>query len=234
MPTGPSQVVSQSVPIGSPSYIRRNRLTAHTEVALHLRRNPALTAAIFLLSAGFGGCATLQSIAALRQVDFAIDGVADARLAGVAVDRIREYHDLSALDVASIGAALARGDLPLQFQLQVGALNPADNSVAARLVQMDWTLLLEDRETISGRVDREVVLEPGVPGMIPIDIQLDLAEFFQKNARDMIDLALAVAGAGGEPKQVALRATPTIQTALGPIRYPQPVTIVSGQPGGGP
>lgn len=205
------------------------------EVVLRLLHRSG-TAAVSILSASLslGGCATLQSIAALRQVDFAIDRVADVRLAGVTVDRIREVRDLSALELASIGTALSRGDLPLEFQLHVGALNPADNSVPARLVQMDWTLLLEDRETISGRVDREVVLEPGVRGNIPIDIRLDLADFFQKNTRDMIDLALAVAGAGGAPKRVALRALPTIQTALGPIRYPQPITIVSGVVGGSP
>jgi hypothetical protein len=173
----------------------------------------------------------LQQIAALRQVDFAIDRVGDARLAGVSLDRVRNYQDLSALDIARIGSALARGDVPMEFQLHLSALNPADNSVAARLIQMDWTLLLENRETISGRIDREFVFEPGVPADVPLAISLDLADFFQHNAQDLIDLALAVAGAGGAPKQIALRAVPTIQTSLGPIRYPQPITIVSREVG---
>jgi hypothetical protein len=47
----------------------------------------------------------------------------------------------------------------------------------------------------------------------------------------MIDLALAVAGAGGEPTRVSLRALPTIQTSIGPIRYPQPIIIVSREIG---
>jgi hypothetical protein len=164
-------------------------------------------------------------------VDFAIDRVSDARLAGVAIDRILAYQDLSAIDVARVGLALASGDVPFDFELHLSALNPADNSVAARLIQMDWTLLLDDRETVSGSTTREFVLEPGVPGDIPIVISLDLADFFETNARDMIDLALAVAGAGGEPTRVTLRALPTIQTAIGPIRYPQPIIIVSREIG---
>ena len=177
------------------------------------------------------GCATLQSIAALSRVDFAIDRVSDARLAGVAIDRILAYQDLSAIDVARVGLALAAGDVPFDFELHLSALNPADNSVAARLIQMDWTLLLDDRETVSGSTTREFLLEPGVPGDIPITISLDLADFFETNARDMIDLALAVAGAGGEPTRVSLRALPTIQTSIGPIRYPQPIIIVSREIG---
>jgi len=176
-------------------------------------------------------CATLQSIAALRSVDFSLDRVSDARIADVQIDRIRDYQELSVIDVARVGTALARGEVPFDFVLHVRALNPADNPVAARLIRMDWTLLLEDRETVSGTIDREVVLEPGVPGDIPMTISLDLAEFFQKNARDLVDLALAVAGAGGEPSRIALRAVPTIQTAIGPIRYPEPITIVSTEVG---
>lgn len=177
--------------------------------------------------AAAAGCATLQSLAALRDVDFAIDRVANASIAGVSIDRIRNYTELSALDIARVGGALAGGDLPFAFDLHVRALNPAENSVAARLVRMDWTLLLDDRETVSGRIDREFVLEPGVPGDIPVTISLDLVDFFESGARDMIELALAVSGAGGEPSRVALRAVPTVQTALGPIRYPEPITIVS-------
>lgn len=180
------------------------------------------------------GCAMLQQIAALRQVDFGIDRVADGRLAGVSLDRVRSYQDLTAIDVARIGTALARGTVPLEFTLHLSALNPADNSVAARLIAMDWTLLLEDRETIAGRLEREIVLEPGIVSDIPLAIALDLSDFFQRNARDLAELALSVAGAGGAPKQVALRAQPTIQTSLGPIRYPQPITIVSGQVGSMP
>jgi hypothetical protein len=197
---------------------------------MRFRRCLLMAQAVALIT--LSGCATLQQIAALRQVDFVIDRVADARLAGVALDNVRNYQQVSALDVARIAAALARGDLPLDFQLHIAGLNPSSNQVAARLIQMDWTLLLDERETVSGRVDREFVFEPGVPTDIPVAIHLDLADFFQENARDMVDLALAVAGAGGEPKRISLRATPTIQTAIGPIRYPQPITIVSAELGG--
>jgi len=197
-------------------------------------RNRARLASLVLLGAlgGIAGCATLQQIAALRQVDFAIDRVANARLAGVSLDRVRDAQSLGALDIARIGAALAAGRMPFAIELHLTGLNPAANNVAARLVQMDWTLLLDERETISGSLDREFVFEPGVATDVPIDVQLDLADFFANNAQDMIDLALAVAGAGGEPKRIALLATPTVQTSLGPIRYPQPIRIVSGTLGG--
>ncbi|HSG49490.1 MAG TPA: hypothetical protein VLA43_16845, partial [Longimicrobiales bacterium] len=128
--------------------------------------------------------------------------------------------------------ALSDDRLPLEFSLMVQGENPADNEVAARLVRFDWTLLLEDRETVSGVFDQEVVFQPGQPTTFPVRIQLDLLEFFDGNARDLAELALSLADQGGEPKNVALQAVPTIQTALGPIRYPGTLTIVSGEVGG--
>lgn len=174
------------------------------------------------------GCQTLREVANLRFIDFAIDDVTQARLAGVELDRIRGYRDLSAVDVLRIGAAVADEELPLSFQLHLGARNPAENQVQARLVAMDWTLFLEDRETISGTFDREVVLPPGQTVDIPIRIELDLVQFFGRNAQDLVELALAVAGQdGGRPKNVRLEAVPSIQTPIGALRYPQPITIVS-------
>jgi len=195
-----------------------------------MRRAHLLVLSLLLLA---GGCATLQQIAALRQVDFSLDRVAQLRLAGVDLDRVRSYSDLTVTDVARLTLALSDNRLPLEFSLFVQGDNPPDNEVAARLVRFDWTLLLEDKETVSGVFDQEVVFEPGQPTTFPVQIQLDLLEFFDGNARDLAELALSLADQGGEPKNVALQAIPTIQTALGPIRYPGTITVVSGEVGGG-
>ena len=126
---------------------------------------------------------------------------------------------------------MANKDFPLDFQLHLIAENPPDNSVDARLVQLDWTLLLDDTETISGVFDDNLVLPPGEPTDLPISIRLNLVDFFQDGVQDLVELALAVGGQGGEPKRIKLQATPTVDTALGPIRYPQPITIISRQVG---
>jgi hypothetical protein len=128
--------------------------------------------------------------------------------------------------VARLGASLSQRDLPLSFTLHVEAENPADNSVNARLTEMDWTLLLDEKETISGVSDREVVLPPGTPKDVPVDIELDLVEFFDENLRGLVDLAAAVGGEG-PPTNVQLRVQPTVRTPLGPMKYPSPITVVS-------
>jgi hypothetical protein len=58
-------------------------------------------------------------------------------------------------------------------------------------------------------------------------IELDLVDFFDRNLRDLVELALSISGQGGEPKNVSLQATPTIDTPIGEMEYPRPITILS-------
>lgn len=173
------------------------------------------------------GCQTLREIAALRLVDFAIDNVTDARLAGVQVERLRRYEDLSSTDILRLSRALATQELPLQFRLNIAASNPEENQVQARLVRMGWTLLLEDRETISGTIEESYVLPAGQTTTIPLTIELNLVDFFDRNLEDLVNLALSAAGQGGAATNVKLNARPTIDTPLGAMEYPRQITIVS-------
>lgn len=197
---------------------------------------PSSVAVLRLFSGSFlllalSGCATLQQVMALRDVDFAFDRVADVRLAGVDLDRIRSFSDLGLTDAARLTAAVADRDLPLSLNVHLNATNPEDNTVDARLVRMDWTLLIEGREALSGVFDDEVVLPPGEPRDVPFPVTLNLVEFVDGSARDLFDMALSLAGVGGEPAELAIRASPVVQTVLGPIRYPSPLVLVRGTVG---
>lgn len=193
-----------------------------------LRRRLATSVIAIQLCLVAGSCTSLQEFAALRQVHFEIDGVAQPFLAGVDLMRVRDYSDLRPTDVLRLSNAISQKELPLTFTLLVGAENPSDNRVTARMLELDWTLFLDDRETVSGVVNREIALAPGDPQQIPVEVSVDLVRFFGDNLRDLVELALAVSGQeGGVAQRVMLRATPTINTPIGPIRYPEPITIVS-------
>lgn len=189
-----------------------------------MRRFPTAVPLLLAALALAPGCASLQGLAALRDVDFSLGGVADGRLAGVDVQNVRTYRDLRAGDVARLGVSAAAGEMPLSFTLLVDADNPASNP-AAQLVELDWTLFVDDRQTVSGVFNDTRQLAPGTTTSIPVAIELDLVRFFGDNLRDLADLALNLAGAGGSPARLRLEAQPTLQTALGPIRYPGRISI---------
>lgn len=181
-----------------------------------------LLLAIALLPAS--GCATLQSLAQLPQIDFHIDGTSDGELAGIDLDRVRRVEDLGTVDLVRVGAAVARRRVPLTFDLHVAAENPSSNRYDLMLERLEWTLLLEDRETVSGVFSRQLVIRPSGTTDVPITIELDLMRFFDEGAKDLAALALRAAGAGG-PQNVALRARPTVRTPLGSVRFPNEIVI---------
>jgi len=173
----------------------------------------------------------MQQIRALEGVDFSIDGVGDVSLSGINLSDFRAFTELGLADGARFANAVRTGEVPLSMVVNVRAENPSDNYADARLIRMDWSLLLQDRETISGRIVTETVLLRGQPTVVPIVVQMNLVEFFEGSARDLFELALSFTGMGGDTKDVKVRALPVVETAFGPITYDEPIVIVSAEVG---
>jgi hypothetical protein len=171
------------------------------------------------------GCATLQQMVALRQVAFRFDRVAGVEIAGVPVGPDADYSSIGLSNVARLASAIADGRMPLEFTAHVAATNPADNTVAASLVNLAWTLFVEDRRTVSGLVAQPFSIAPGQTADVPVLVELDLMQFWEGGARDLFDLAVGIAGGGGTAKELRLELVPTIDTSLGPMRYPTPIVV---------
>ncbi len=171
------------------------------------------------------GCAALQQMAVLRSMTFAFAGLTDVRVAGIRIGEGASFSSLSVADGARLGAAIVQKQVPLEMVAHVSATNPAANSVAARLVNMDWTLFIEDRQTLAGTLGAPVSVAPGRTADVPLTVRFDLMTLGSGGARDLFDLALAIAGQGALKKDLRLDLVPTIETSLGPMRFPAPVVV---------
>lgn len=185
---------------------------------------PLLAVAVLAALLAVPGCTTLQQIAALRQVEFDLDRVTDGLVAGVDLDRARDGR-LGAADLARLGVAATRGSVPLEFTLHVGAENPADNAAPAQLVSLDWTLFLDGTRTVSGVYNDDRQIPPGQRADLPITMSLDLVDFFGRNVSDLAALVGNLAGVESRRQTIRLEAQPSVNTALGPIRYPGTISI---------
>ena len=184
------------------------------------------------------GCATLGEIARtltnLKRLQFRLEGIVDSSLAGISLAGKSEVGDFSISDGINLLAAFRSKRLPARFLLKVGARNPNDGSggstrTTSTLTRFDWRLLVDDRPTISGGIDRPLEIPgTGQSTTIPLRVELDLYEFFgNRGYDDLLDLALALGGKNGDVSRVALDARPSVSTPLGEIAYPEPITIVS-------
>lgn len=173
-------------------------------------------------------CIAIQQLAALHAVTFAFAGLSDVRVAGVRIGPEASLSTLTISEAARVGAAVATGDVPLEMIAHVSARNPPANTVSARMVDLGWTLFIGGRQSLAGRLQSPVELTPGRAVDVPLSVRLNLLEFGSGGARDLYELALAIAGQGQLQKDLRLELVPAIQTSLGPIQYPVPVVVRRG------
>jgi len=171
------------------------------------------------------GCAAFKQTAALSQVKFSFDRISDVRVAGVTVQGKTSYTDLSVTDVAKLSSAVVAHNVPLGLTVHLKAQNPASNSVTAKMMKMAWSLYLEDHKLLDGNLDSTYAFAPGKDVDVAVPIAFNAYEVYQHNAQDLFGLGLSLAGVQGYSKLVRLDFTPTIDTDLGPITYPTPITV---------
>jgi hypothetical protein len=204
-----------------------------------------LVAALALLAfAGLSsGCAQLQSVkdalTGVSKLQFKLDNVSGFNVNGINVSNFSQPSQISPLDYARLGAAIAQKSLPVGFTLNVLAKNPNNGSggtqsVPLYLRKLAWTLLIDNRTTIQGVVDQRLAIPgSGQSVTIPLTIQLDLYKFFSdKGLNDLLNLALAIGGSQGSASNLKLTArvsveNPFIQGQV--IDYPGELTIVDKQ-----
>jgi len=177
------------------------------------------------------GCTAVQQLTALRTVTFAFSHISDVRIAGIRIGEGMNFTSLGPADVARLTAAVLAKEVPLDLVAHVNATNPSENTVAANMVNLGWKLFIEDRQMLTGELGNPISITPGQTADVPLTVRLDLVTLGSGGAKDLYDLAIAIAGQGTIKKDLRLELAPTIQTSLGPIRYPAPVVVRRAAPG---
>lgn len=133
---------------------------------------------IILLSAlTMNSCDVLQQasqMANLSKCEFKLQSVNQLTLAGINVQNIHKYSDLTLKDAARTWpvATVASGQFPLDFTLNIEAKNP---NTAAASTKLDAILLIDGIEMTKGIVSQQVTI-PANNGIavIPMKMSVDL------------------------------------------------------------
>ncbi len=203
------------------------------------RKLAGLAAPVLIMAAMLGGCKALKDVTSaltdLKKLQFKLENVSNFNLVGT---DISDISSLDAMRMINIGSAFAQKKMPVDFTLNVAARNPNDGSSASGgrstplyLRKLAWTLLIDDRTTINGVVDKRLEIPAsGQSTIIPITVGLDLYQFFaDKGLNDMVNLALAIGGAQGSSSRLKLTAKVSVETPIGVIDYPGDISIVDQQ-----
>ncbi len=167
----------------------------------------------------------VQKLGNLMNCTFSLKNVENVTLAGVNVQNIQSLSGLSIIDVGALTAAVAGGSLPLSFTLNVNAKNP--NASPAGMTKLDWILFIDDIEMTKGLLNKNVTI-PANNGtaVIPVQMKVDLKKVLSNRTGDaLLNFGLNLAGSGGKPTRVTLKAKPTISIGGYSLDYPGYLTI---------
>lgn len=178
-----------------------------------------------LLLASLSGCAGVNQLAALHQVEFRFDRIADPRVAGIHLTSIKSPEDVTPLDLGRLTLAIASKDVPIDLTVHVMGTNPATNSVTAKLIGLDWSYLVDGRETVNGHLTEGYEFPPGQPTDVPLGVTFNLVDFFGSDGKDLLDVALALAGQRASTHTVTMRLRPILDTPFGRMKYPAPLDL---------
>lgn len=183
-------------------------------------------------------CAALTDmasvIASLKQLRFKLSAVHDFKLLGIDLSGKSAISDFTAMDGIKAFQAYQSRKLPVEFVVDVLAINPNDGTAGSRksastLTGLECRLLIDGRPTVTGNIDKPFEIPgTGQETVVPMRLSLNLLEFFgEQRYEDLVGLALSLGGKERSTAKIALDAQPTVSTPFGPITYPDRITIVS-------
>ena len=185
----------------------------------------AVPLAVLALALAVAGCASINQLALLRTASFAFAGVSDVRLVGIPIGPGADYSKLGVADAARVAAAIVTKQAPLDLVAHVTATNPAENRATAKMLGLGWKFYVEDHMAFSGNVADPIELPAGKPVDVPLTVRFDLVQLGAGGARDLFDLAVAIAGQGQIKKDLRLELVPVIDTPAGRMAFPAPITV---------
>jgi hypothetical protein len=183
---------------------------------------------ILLFLTVISSCDVLRNVKEMMtfaKCEFRLKSVDHTRLAGVNIQDMGSYADLSLNDALVITHAFTNGHLPLAFTLNVEVRNP--NTTAASMTKVDWILLIDNHEMVNGTSAQAITIAPnGGVTVWPLQVSIDLVKALSGETFDSLkNFAFNLAGVGNKPTRITLKAKPTIMVGNSPVAYPGYITI---------
>lgn len=116
-------------------------------------------------------------------------------------------------------------ELPLTFNVLLNVDNPNDRQ--AMMSRMDYSVVLDGREMVSGRLNDSFTIPASGNIVVPITVQTDLLKLFSGQQADALtNLAFRLAGnTNSQAVELQVKVRPYIQVGLQQIAYPGFLTL---------
>lgn len=177
---------------------------------------------LFFLILGMQSCDILQQTAQMQRLSlckFDVNGVSNVSLAGISLNEGMGRSDLNAAQIMQLTNALFSNRLPLKLNLLINVDNPNDKTAA--LSRMDYSLIVDGMELITGQMDQRFEIGPGAQTVIPLPVEVDLFKVLSGQNADVVsNLGFKLTGSSSEPVELLFKVKPYINVGMSQLAYP--------------
>jgi LEA14-like dessication related protein len=175
---------------------------------------------LLFLSLMLNSCSFLKEMTTLAKCEFRVTTLENPQLAGVDVSNVHSFTDIGIADMGLITVSIMKGELPLNFTLNLEARNP--NPVMAALNRIEYLVFIDDAQVASGEMNQRIEIPAnGGVATIPLGLETDLIDILKKDSRQaLVNFGLNLADASNRPTRVSIKLKPTIIVGVTEIIYP--------------
>lgn len=148
------------------------------------------------------------------QVQYRLNFVDEARLGGQDILFVRQAADLTSPQQAKLQTALQSGALPLRLRMRVYARNNSKDNV--QLKQLDYQLLLDGKEWLSGRTGNATYMESSAIVTLPVEVDVNVTPSLLKGSTPAA-FAAGLTDFTGSGRRLTMVIRPVYESATGRV-----------------
>lgn len=157
--------------------------------------------------------------------DFSLSNIQVLEISGVDISSLNSKGDISMFDMMAITKQIFSNNFPAKLSIDLKASNK--DIQQASIAGLDWKILMDGEELVSGLVDREVMVKPQSSTTFPVIVQVDLMKLLRSESLGKI---MAFAFGENQYEEISklgaeIKIKPYYKTKSGIKKYPGYLTI---------
>ena len=175
------------------------------------------------------GCDLISRIGGayqLSQSEYRYHSLDNILVAGI---NLGNASSISVSNLASIATVLAGGssrqNIPFSMTLNMDVTNP--NTAAAFLDALDYTILINEMEFATGKMDIPIRIEPGETKVVPIPVSIDLKNLMNRYSQDRVTKEMSdFLGITTNSTSVTVKLWPKLTVGRKLVKVPAAIPII--------
>lgn len=184
-----------------------------------------LLSGIFLILSSCTILEQAQEYERFIQCDFSLSNIKVLEISGVDISSLNSKGDISMMDMMNITKQIFSTNFPATLSIDLKASNK--DLQQASIAGLDWKILMDNEELVSGLVDQEVLVKPQSSATFPVIVQVDLMKLLRSESLGKI---MAFAFGENQYEEISklgaeIKIKPYYKTKSGIKKYPGYLSI---------